>query len=137
MTTDTNEEIRETDPRPDLVWDDETPGLCLRCYGDGSQSFIFVYRINDRQHFIRIGKTPVWSLAAARNRAKKMRCVVEEGGDPNSVTGQPDVSAPTQAPPREIEKSQTSASVNRQSSKLTPVEDVMQFIAEELRTQNN
>ncbi len=34
-------------PGPDL--DDEARGLCIRGYGDGSQSFIFVYRIGDRQ----------------------------------------------------------------------------------------
>ena len=49
--TATNDEVVRRETRPDLVWDDETRGLCMRVYGDGSQSFIFVYRIDDRQHF--------------------------------------------------------------------------------------
>ena len=57
--TATNDEVVRRETRPDLVWDNETRGLCVRVYGDGSQSFIFVYRIDDRQHFIRIGKTPI------------------------------------------------------------------------------
>ena len=69
--TATNDEVVRRETRPDLVWDNETRGLCVRVYGDGSQSFIFVYRIDHRQHFIRIGKTPIWSLEAARDRAKK------------------------------------------------------------------
>ena len=96
MTTQTNAELVETETRPtatndevvrretrsDLVWDNETHGLCVRVYGDGSQSFIFVYRIDHRQHFIRIGKTPIWSLEAARDRAKKLRAILNKGSDP-------------------------------------------------------
>ena len=72
-------EVEETDPQPDLVWDDQVRSLCVRIYGDGSQSFLFVYRINDCQRFIRIGKTPVWSLEAARDRAKSLRSIVDQG----------------------------------------------------------
>ena len=77
-------EVEEPEPRPDLVWDDQARGLCVRVYGNGSQSFFFVYRINDRQHFIRIGKTPVWSIETARDKAKHFRSIVDQGGDPAS-----------------------------------------------------
>jgi Arm domain-containing DNA-binding protein len=77
-------EVEEVEPQPDLIWDDQVRGLCVRIYGNGSQSFFFVYRINDRQRFIRIGKTPVWSLEAARKRARKLRAVADEGHDPAS-----------------------------------------------------
>jgi hypothetical protein len=80
--TATNDEVVRGETRPDLVWDNEARGLCVRVYGDGSQSFIFVYRIDDRQHFIRIGKTPIWSLEAARDRTKKLRAILNEGNDP-------------------------------------------------------
>jgi hypothetical protein len=63
--TDTSAEAEQTERRPDLVWDADARGLCVRVYGDGVKSFIFVYRLNDRQHFIRSGTTPVWSLEAA------------------------------------------------------------------------
>jgi hypothetical protein len=75
-------EVEEPEPRPDLIWDDQVRGLCVRVYSNGSQSFLFVYRINDRQRFIKIGKSPVWSLEAARKRATKLRAVVDEGDDP-------------------------------------------------------
>jgi len=29
-------EVEETDPQPDLVWDDQVRSLCVRIYGDGS-----------------------------------------------------------------------------------------------------
>ena len=42
-------DLVETTTRWGLIWDDEARGLCIRVYPDGSQSFIFVYRISDRQ----------------------------------------------------------------------------------------
>jgi len=27
-------EVEETDPQPDLVWDDQVRSLCVRIYGD-------------------------------------------------------------------------------------------------------
>jgi hypothetical protein len=53
--TDTAQEVAETGTRPDLVWDNEVPGLCVRVHGNGKKSFIFVYRRDNRQHFVRIG----------------------------------------------------------------------------------
>ena len=100
-------EVEETEPRPDLVWDDQVRGLCVRVYGNGLQSFLFVYRINDRQHFISIGKSPVWSLEAARDRAKSLRSVIDQGGDP--------------------------ASYNRECDNGGAVENVIQYIREHLR----
>jgi Arm DNA-binding domain len=79
---DTNTEVADTETRPDLVWDKEAPGLCVRVHGDGTKSFLFVYRMNDRQHFIRIGKSLKWSVEAVRKRAKELRAVVGQGGDP-------------------------------------------------------
>ncbi len=109
--TDTNAEVAETETRPDLVWDKEAPGLCVRVHGNGAKSFLFVYRIGDRQRFLRIGKTPMWSLAAARNWAKELRAIVDRGGDPEGY--------------------------NRERQKVEPVENVIRYIAEQLgRTDN-
>jgi Arm DNA-binding domain len=77
----TNEAV-ETEGLPRLIWDDEARGLCVRLYGNGNQSFIFVYRIADRQRFVRIGRSPMWSLTTARSRAKELRQIVEQGRDP-------------------------------------------------------
>jgi hypothetical protein len=64
----------ENATRPDLIWDDEARGLCVRVYPDGSNTFIFLYHINGRQRFIRIGCSPGLSLKATRR-------IVDEGGD--------------------------------------------------------
>jgi hypothetical protein len=103
--TNRNAEPAEGEIRPDLVWDNEAPGLCVRCYGDGARSFIFVYRIGDRQRFIRIGKTPLWSLEVARTRAKELRSIVDQGRDPA----------------REY-----------RGREIPPVENIIQYIAENL-----
>ena len=68
--------------RADLIWDDGVRGLCLRVYGDGSNSFVFIYCIDGHQRFIRIGQSPGWSLEAARVRARELRAIVDQGHDP-------------------------------------------------------
>jgi len=107
VATDTTAEVAETETRPDLAWDDEVRGLCVRVYRDCAKLFIFVYRIGDRQRFIRIGQTPVWSLEATRIRAKELRSIVEQGRDP--------------------------ARENR-GREIPPVENIIQYIADHLRT---
>jgi hypothetical protein len=104
--TDTSAEAEQTERRPDLVWDSEARGLCVRVHGNGAKSFCFVYRIGDRQRFLRIGKTPMWSLAAARNWANELRAIVDQGGDPEGY--------------------------NRERQKVEPVENVIRYIAEQL-----
>src|SRR6266480_3127454 len=71
-------DLVETTTRSGLIWDDEARGLCIRAYPDRSQSYIFVYRINDRQRFIRIGRSPRWSLEAARIRAKEYLSIIKQ-----------------------------------------------------------
>ena len=79
---DTDTEIAETETRLDLIWDNEMPGLCVSVYGSGKKSFIFVYRRDNRQRFVRIGTTPRWSLEGARRWAKELRSAVDRGHDP-------------------------------------------------------
>ena len=76
------DDVVENATRPDLIWDDEARGLCVRVYPDGSNSFIFLYHINGRQRFIRIGCSPGLSLKAARTRAGELRRIIDEGRDP-------------------------------------------------------
>jgi hypothetical protein len=80
--TDMSAEVEQTEIRPDLAWDAEAPGLCVRVYGNGEKSFVFVYRRDDRQRFVRIGTTPRRSLEGARRWAKELRSAVERGEDP-------------------------------------------------------
>jgi hypothetical protein len=101
---DTNMEVAVTETRPDLFWDNEAPGLCVRVHGNGEKSFIFVYRRDNRQRFVRIGATPGWSLQGARRWAKELRSAVDRGDDPESY--------------------------NRERQKIKPVESFIRFIAE-------
>lgn len=73
MATEPTNDPWEPVTRPDVLWDGEAHGRCIRVYSDGSKSYIFVYRIGDRQRYIRIGSSNEWSLKAARNRAKELR----------------------------------------------------------------
>jgi hypothetical protein len=100
----TNAEIAEIGTRPDLVWDNEMPGLCVRVYGSGEKSFIFVYRRDNRQRFIRIGTTPRWSFEGARRWAKELRSAIDRGHDPELY--------------------------NHERQKIKPVESFIQLIAE-------
>ena len=101
-------EIAETGTRPDLVWDNEMPGLCVRVHGNGEKSFIFVYRRDNRQRFVRIGTTPRWSLEGARRWAKELRSAVDQGHDPELYN-------------------------NSERQKIKPVESFIQLIAEEAK----
>ena len=100
----------EAETRPDLVWD-ETRGLCVRAYENGAKSFIFVYRRDGRQRFVRIGTTPRWSLGGARRWAKELRSAVDRGDDPEDYN----------RPRQEI--------ANRERTKIKPVESFLRFIA--------
>jgi hypothetical protein len=100
-------EVVDTTARSDLIWDDEARGLCIRVYPNGTQSFIFVYRIEDRQRFIRIGRSPRWSLKVARARAKKLRSIIDQGRDP--------------------------ATEKCADSEVMPVENMIRYIADEAK----
>ena len=117
MMTEPNKEVSDTDARPtdtdlvaeaatrpDLVWDNEVSGLCVRVHGNGEKSFVFLYRRNNRQRFVRIGTTPRWSLGGARRWAKELRSAVDRGHDPELYNGE--------------------------RQKITPIESFIQLIAE-------
>ncbi len=110
--TDTSAEVEQTEIRPDLVWDAEAPGLCVRVHGNGEKSFVFVYRRDDRQRFVRIGTTPGWSLEGARRWAKELRSALDRGDDPEHYN----------RARQEI--------ANRERQKIKPVESFMRFIEE-------
>ncbi len=107
--TDTDLQVVETGTRPDLVWDNEVPGLCIRVHGNGEKSFIFIYRRDNRQRFVRIGTTPRWSLEGARRWARELRSVVDRGHDPELY--------------------------NRERQKIKLVESFIQLIAEEKQSE--
>ncbi len=108
---DPDNDAAENENRPALIWDDQVRGLCIRAHSEGSKSFIFVYRIGGRQRFLRIGRSPEWSLKMARIRAKELRWIVDQGRDPDPAA---------KTPGREV----------------APVEKLLRYIIEHVPTKN-
>lgn len=65
-----------------IVFDNQLPGFGVRVSGGGVKTFLLDYRINGRQRRYTIGKYPAWSVAAARDRASKLRREIDQGTDP-------------------------------------------------------
>lgn len=65
-----------------IIFDDTLPGFGVRVAASGVKTFLLDYRINGRQRRYSIGQYPAWSVAAARERANKLRRQVDQGDDP-------------------------------------------------------
>lgn len=68
--------------RAHLVKDGEVRGLAVQLNASGARGFVFAYSINGRERRMAIGPFPSWSVAAARERAKELRRLVDIGQDP-------------------------------------------------------
>ncbi|MHC2797456.1 integrase [Mesorhizobium jarvisii] len=67
-----------------LYWDGDVPGFGVRVTSAGSRSFIFNYRVrgSGKERRYTIGSAGDWKVSAARLEAKRLRKVVDLGGDP-------------------------------------------------------
>ena len=65
-----------------IHYDGEHAGFGLRVTKAGTKSFILNYHINKRERRFTIGKSPTWSAAAAREKAKELRRLIDQGIDP-------------------------------------------------------
>lgn len=65
-----------------LIWDTDISGFALRVTSGGAKSFVLDYRADGRKRRITIGRYPAWSVAAAREEAKRLRREVDKGEDP-------------------------------------------------------
>ncbi|MBS7807954.1 integrase arm-type DNA-binding domain-containing protein [Variovorax sp. PCZ-1] len=57
-------------------------GLYLQVSKSGSKSWAFRYTLNKQIHFMGLGSYPDWSLAEARDRARRCRQLLDDGIDP-------------------------------------------------------
>ena len=82
--------VREQIPEEDRdfqVFDTEIRGLSIRVMRSGERSFVLDYRFAGRQRRMVIGRWPEWSVTAARERARELRRVIDEGSDPLGERG--------------------------------------------------
>jgi integrase len=68
------------------LWDDRTPGLCLRVLKSGRATWTVRYRPHSGDGYKRIslGRYPTVGLADARQRAERCRVQVSDGKDPQA-----------------------------------------------------
>lgn len=70
------------------IFDTEVRGFSIRILQSGGRSFALDYRYAGAQRRMAIGRWPEWTVTAARERARDLRRVIEEGGDPLGARGE-------------------------------------------------
>src|SRR5262245_62846900 len=67
-----------------ITYDTEVSGFGCRVTAAGARSFVLNYRrkIDGLERRLTIGQFPAWSVAAAREEAKRLRREVDSGRDP-------------------------------------------------------
>jgi integrase len=65
-----------------LTWDAEIKGFGVRTTAAGARSFVLQYRANGVSRRHTIGSFPDWPTTAAREEAKRLKRIVDTGGDP-------------------------------------------------------
>jgi integrase len=66
-----------------IVWDSDVPGLGARTTAAGVRAFVLNYRTRaGRGRRITIGRFPDWSTVGAREEARRLRRLIDQGGDP-------------------------------------------------------
>lgn len=67
-----------------FLWDTATPGLAVRATA-GKRAFIFQGRFAGKSIRMTIGDTEVWTIEQARQRARELQGLVDQGRDPRLV----------------------------------------------------
>ena len=76
--------VKAAEPRAGIyqVFDEDVRGFPLRTFPSGSRHFTLDYRAKGRQRRFTIGRWPEWTVTAAREQAKALRRIIDDGGDP-------------------------------------------------------
>ena len=64
-----------------FLWDTDAPRLAVRVTA-GAKSFIFEAKLNRQTVRVTIGDFRAWTLAAARDEARRLQTMVDQGIDP-------------------------------------------------------
>lgn len=65
-----------------ITYDTEVKGFGFRITASGARAFVLNYRVGGRERRYTIGAYPDWSVAAAREEAKRLKRLVNLGEDP-------------------------------------------------------
>ena len=67
-----------------IYWDSEVAGFGVRITAAGVRSFALDYRVRGgrRQRQYTVGRFPAWAVVGAREEARRLRRLVDQGGDP-------------------------------------------------------
>jgi integrase len=82
---------------PDSGSRDAVRGFCAQVTAAGERGFVLRYRIHGRERLYTIGSRRDWSTVAARNRAKDLRRLIDQGIDPHEQDAQKRAEAVTVA----------------------------------------
>jgi integrase len=77
--------------------DSEVRGFNCQVTMTGERGFVFRYRVHGRERLYTIGSRSSWSTIAARNRARELRRLVDQGIDPHEQEAQARAEAVTVA----------------------------------------
>ena len=81
----TDKLVKELDAPPAsnaITYDAELKGFGVRVTTAGAKAFVLNYRAEGRERRYTIGRYPAWSVAAAREQARKLRREIDLGHDP-------------------------------------------------------
>ncbi len=79
------ENFASKDGKEAFMWDSDTPGLGLRVTGKGGKSYVFRYNIGNRRNRLTIGSFQIWTLPAARQEARRLHQLLDQGEDPRKA----------------------------------------------------
>jgi integrase len=68
--------------------DSEVRGFNAQVTASGERGYVLRYRIHGRERLYTIGATSSWSCVAARNRARELRRLIDQGIDPHEQEAQ-------------------------------------------------
>ena len=75
----------EPDKAQAFLWDVTAPGLGLRATPAGKPAYVFQSRYQDKTIRLTIGSPDVWSIEQARDKAKALQRLIDDGKDPRDL----------------------------------------------------
>jgi hypothetical protein len=67
-----------------FIWDDDVHGFGLKVTPAGGKSYVLTFRLGDNKPRMKIGDHGAWTPQAAREEAKRLRRLVDQGIDPRN-----------------------------------------------------